>query len=95
MLEGLSYVSLAIVAGVGGFILLNGQGVMGTAISVGLIITFIGYTQQFNRPVQQISVMWANIQSALAGAERIFGLLDEKQDITDRPDAREMPLIKG
>ncbi len=95
VLEGLSYVSLAVVAGVGGLMMLNQQGLLGTSISVGLIITFIGYTQQFNRPVQQISVLWANIQSALAGAERIFGLLDEPVEIVDRAGAGEMPEITG
>ncbi len=95
MLEGLSYVSLAIVAGVGGLMMLRGQGLMGTTISVGLIITFIGYSQQFNRPVQQISSLWANIQSAIAGAERIFGLLDEPVEIKDKADAVEMPVISG
>jgi ATP-binding cassette subfamily B protein len=95
VLEGLSYVSLAIVAGMGGLLMLNGQGLMGTTLSVGLIITFIGYTQQFNRPVQQIATLWANIQSALAGAERIFGLLDEPAEIVDQPNAIEMPQIAG
>jgi len=94
-LEALSYVSLAIVAGVGGLLLLNGQGLLGATMSVGLIITFIGYTQQFNRPVQQIATLWANIQSAVAGAERIFGLLDEPAEIVDKPDAVEMPSIGG
>ncbi len=95
MLEGLTYVSLAIVAGVGGLLMLNGQGLLGTSISIGLITTFIGYTQQFNRPVQQIAIQWATIQSAVAGAERIFGLLDEPVEILDRPGAAEMPAIKG
>jgi ATP-binding cassette, subfamily B, multidrug efflux pump len=94
-LEALGYVSLAIVAGVGGFYILTGQDMFGTAISLGLIITFIAYTQQFNRPVQQISVLWTNIQSAIAGAERIFGLLDETLDVVDKPNASEMPLIEG
>ncbi len=95
VLEGLSYASLAVVAGVGGILMLNGQGLLGTSISVGLIITFIGYSQQFNRPVQQISTLWATIQSAIAGAERIFGLLDEPVEIVDRPDAIAMPPITG
>jgi ATP-binding cassette subfamily B protein len=94
-LEALGYVSLAIVAGVGGLFILQGQELMGTTISVGLIVTFIGYSQQFNRPVQQISVLWTNIQSAIAGAERIFNLLDEKPDIVDRPNAAAMPAIQG
>ena len=94
-LEALSYISLAIVAAVGGFYILSGQDLFGTTISLGLIITFIGYTQQFNRPVQQISVLWANIQSAVAGAERIFGLLDEQPDVEDKANAAAIPKIQG
>lgn len=94
-LEALGYVSMAIVAGVGGLAIINSGEMMGTTISVGLIITFIGYSQQFNRPVQQISVLWTNIQSAIAGAERIFGLLDEQPDIVDKPGAQPMPAIQG
>jgi ATP-binding cassette subfamily B protein len=94
-LEALSYVSLAVVAGVGGLLLLNSTGALGGAISVGLIITFIGYTQQFNRPVQQIATQWATLQSAVAGAERIFGLLDEPAEILDKPGAADLPTING
>ena len=94
-LEALSYVSLAVVAGVGGLLLLNSTGALGGAISVGLIITFIGYTQQFNRPVQQIATQWATLQSAVAGAERIFGLLDESAEIVDKPGAADLPTING
>jgi ATP-binding cassette subfamily B protein len=60
----------------GGLALLNGATLFSTAVSLGLVITFLGYVQRFNQPIQQISVLWTNIQSALAGAERIFGLLD-------------------
>jgi ATP-binding cassette subfamily B protein len=95
MLEGFSYLSLAIVACIGGLLLLSGQSLMGTTISLGLIITFIGYSQQFNRPVQQIATLWANIQSAIAGAERIFSLLDEPIEIVDKPGAIELPAIQG
>jgi ATP-binding cassette, subfamily B, multidrug efflux pump len=94
-LEGLSYVSLAVVAGVGGLLMLQGQGLLGTTVSVGLIIAFIGYTQQFNRPVQQIAVLWTNIQSAVAGAERIFGLLDEPVEIIDMPGASRLAAAGG
>jgi ATP-binding cassette subfamily B protein len=94
-LEAFGYVSIAIVAGVGGYLLLQGHNLFGTTMSLGLIITFIAYTQRFNQPISQISVMWTNIQSAIAGAERIFGLLDTKPDLNDKPDARTMPPIKG
>ncbi len=94
-LEALSYVSLAIVAAVGGFYILSGRDFLSTTLSVGLIITFINYSQQFNRPVQQIALLWTNLQSAIAGAERIFTLLDQAPDIADAPDARPMPEIRG
>jgi ATP-binding cassette subfamily B multidrug efflux pump len=94
-LEALGYVSIAIVAGVGGWLLLQGHNLFGTTMSLGLIITFIAYVQRFNQPISQISVMWTNIQSAIAGAERIFGLLDTEPDLQDRLNAREMPAIQG
>ncbi len=94
-LEAMGYVSIAVVAGVGGWLLLQGNNLFGTTMSLGLIITFIAYTQRFNQPISQISVMWTNIQSAIAGAERIFGLLDTEPDLQDKPGAKEMPLIKG
>jgi ATP-binding cassette subfamily B protein len=94
-LEALGYVSIALVAGVGGIVLLRGQYLAGTAMSFGLIVTFITYVQRFNQPVSQISVMWTNIQSAVAGGERIFGLLETDPDLKDSPNAIPMPPIVG
>ena len=94
-LEALGYVALAIVTVVGGLILLGEANVYGTAISLGLIITFIGYVQRFNQPIQQIAVLWTNLQSAIAGSERMFNLLDEQPDIQDAVDAQPMPQIIG
>ena len=61
------------------------QPLFGTTVSLGLVITFLGYVQRFNQPIQQIAVLWTNIQSAIAGAERIFGLLDAQPEIAGRP----------
>jgi ATP-binding cassette subfamily B multidrug efflux pump len=94
-LEALGYISLVVVTGVGGILMLRGQAIGGTTISLGLIITFNLYTQQFNQPIQMIATLWTNIQSAVAGAERIFDFLDTQPDITDKADAIEMPLIQG
>jgi ATP-binding cassette subfamily B multidrug efflux pump len=94
-LEALGYLAGAIVAIVGGYFLLQGQTLLGTTVSLGLIITFIAYVQRFNRPIAQISVLWTNLQSAVAGAERIFYLLDTVPDLQDKPDAQEMPPIQG
>jgi ATP-binding cassette subfamily B protein len=94
-LEALGYVALMLVTTVGGMAILRGQDFFGTAISFGLMVTFLGYVQRFNQPIQQISVMWANIQSAIAGGERIFGLIDTVPDVQDLPQAVPMPPIRG
>jgi len=60
-----------------------------------LVITFIAYVQRFNQPIQQIAVLWTNIQNAIAGAERIFTILDEKPAVVDKPEAKAMTEIKG
>ena len=94
-LEALSYVALAIVTGVGGWYLLRGQSLLGTTVTLGLVVTFLGYVQRFNQPIQQIAVLWTNIQNAIAGAERIFTILDEKPAVYNKPSAQEMPPIQG
>jgi len=94
-LEALSYVALGIVVGVGGWVLLKGGNFMGTAVSLGLVITFLAYVQRFNQPIQQIAVLWTNIQNAIAGGERIFNILDEEPAVSDKPNAKVMTEIKG
>lgn len=94
-LAALGYMELAIVAGVGGILMLSGQSVGGSVVSLGLIVAFIGYVQRFSRPIQQIGTLWGNLQSAVAGAERIFELLDTEQEIPQKPDAQDLPPVKG
>jgi ATP-binding cassette, subfamily B, multidrug efflux pump len=94
-LEALGYVALAIVAGVGGAAILNGGQLLGTTVSLGLVITFIAYVQRFNQPIQQIALLWTNLQNAIAGGERIFNLMDVEPEIVNKPGALEMPPITG
>jgi ATP-binding cassette subfamily B protein len=96
VLEAFGYVALAIVVVVGGVSVLRNESLLGTAvISLGTVFAFLGYVQRFNQPIQQIAVLWTNIQSAIAGGERIFGLLEVKPDLEDKLGAQEMPLING
>ncbi len=96
VLEALGYVAIAIVVVVGGLSVLRGQPLLGTStISLGLVFAFLQYVQRFNQPIQQIAVLWTNVQNAIAGGERIFGLLDVAPDVTDKPDAIPMPPIRG
>ena len=86
VLEALGYVALGIVVVVGGLSVLRNEPLLGTSIiSLGTVFAFLGYVQNFNQPIQQIAVLWANIQSAIAGGERIFGLLEVEPEIVDKP----------
>jgi ATP-binding cassette subfamily B protein len=96
VLEALGYVAIAVVVVVGGLSTLRNQPLFGTeVISLGIVFAFLQYVQRFNQPIQQIAVLWTNIQSAIAGGERIFGLLDVAPEIVDKPGAQPMPPITG
>jgi ATP-binding cassette subfamily B protein len=55
----------------------------------------VSYARQFGRPLHQIANLYNVIQSALAGAERVFEILDEKPEIADIPDAQSLDRIRG
>ncbi len=96
VLTAFGTVSVAIVIVVGGLSIVRNQPLLGTSvITLGTVFVFFQYVQRFNQPIQQIAVLWTNIQSAIAGGERIFGLLDVPANIVDKPGAIEMPDIKG
>ncbi len=68
-------------------------------LSVGLVASFIVYVGQFNRPINQIAQMFNAIQAALAGAERVFEILDEKgekraEEPSSRRRSREKSRLK-
>ncbi|MCC6802576.1 MAG: ABC transporter ATP-binding protein [Anaerolineae bacterium] len=95
-LEALGYVSIGIVVLVGGLALLRNEPLLGTTlISLGTVFAFVQYVQRFTQPITQIAVLWANIQSAIAGGERIFGIMDTPVDLTEKPNAIALPPIKG
>jgi ABC-type multidrug transport system fused ATPase/permease subunit len=88
-IDVLSTLATAIVAAFGGWLALNNQ------LAVGVVVAFFIYVQQFFRPIQIISNIYTQMQSALAGAERIFDLVDEPQQQLDTPGAQTLPPIKG
>ncbi|HEX2987094.1 MAG TPA: ABC transporter ATP-binding protein [Chloroflexota bacterium] len=85
----LSTVATIIVVLFGGYLAIEGQ------VTVGLVVAFLGYVQQFFWPIQQMSQIYTQAQSALAGGERIFELLDTEESMVDGLDARELPRIIG
>jgi ATP-binding cassette subfamily B multidrug efflux pump len=91
-LDVLSSIALAIVAGFGGYLVLSSDQ---SPVTVGIIVSFLIYIQRFYEPIRGIANLYANLQAAVAGAERIFELLDTRAEITDAPDAIPMPPIQG
>lgn len=71
----MSNLSIALVAASGGWLAVTGR------TTVGVVATFLSYTRQLSQPIGQISQMYTQLQSALAGAERIFEILDEDDEI--------------
>jgi len=77
-------IGLAIVAGTGGWLAVRGLATVGT------IAAFITYTRQFSRPLTDIATLYNTIQSAVAGAERVFAIIDEEPEI-DAPTSTADP----
>lgn len=67
-------IGFVIIAAFGGFFAINGY------ISVGVISAFIVYAKQFSRPINEIAQIYGQLQTAVAGAERVFAVLDETNE---------------
>ena len=78
-----------VLAGLGGWLALQGL------VTVGMIATFINYGQNFINPLRQLANMYNAIQAALAGAERVFEIIDTPPEIADAPDALPLERIAG
>ena len=78
-----------VLAGLGGWLALLGL------VSVGTIATFVSYGQGFVQPLRQLANMYNSIQAALAGAERVFEIIDTPGEIPDAPDASPLEEIEG
>ena len=75
--------------------LLGGVLAVNNMISIGIIASFISYSKQFVRPLNDIANIFNTLQSALAGAERVFEVLDEKEEVNDKENCKELNEIKG
>ena len=68
---------------------------VGGLTTVGVIASFVNYSRQFGFPLNQLAQLYNTVQSALAGAERIFQLLDEQPELEDAPHALSLPSVHG
>lgn len=64
-------------------------------LTIGNLTVFVNYSRQFSRPINEISMQVNTIFSALAGAERVFTVMDAPAEEADMPDAVEMDDVKG
>lgn len=85
----LSTLATALVIGYGGYLVFSGS------LTVGILTAFLIYIQQFFRPIQLASQVYTQAQAALAGAERIYNILDEDPEPADPPDAEKPGSLEG
>jgi len=85
----LSNANIAIVAGLGGWMTLQGWATVGT------IATFYIYSRRFAAPLRHVGNLYNQLQSALAGAERVFEIIDTQPELTDAVDAAALDDVKG
>ncbi len=89
LMNALNNVSFALIACAGGILAYHGQ------ITVGVILVFIEYSRQFTRPLHDLSNQFNTLLSAIAGAERVFDVMDEKPESSDEQDAIELSTMRG
>ena len=89
MMNVFGNIGFAAVAVTGGFLAARGR------ITVGLIATFILYSRQFVRPLNDIANSWNTLMAAVAGAERVFEVMDETPEQADDEQARELAQPRG
>ncbi len=78
-----------VLAALGGWLALRGL------VTVGIIATFINYAQNFVNPLRQLANLYNSIQGALAGAERVFEIIDTPPEVEDAPDAVPLDTVRG
>jgi ATP-binding cassette subfamily B multidrug efflux pump len=89
LMNALNNLSFALVAGVGGILAIQGE------ISIGVIVIFVEYARQFTRPLNDLANQWNTMLSAIAGAERVFEILDEDVEAKDESNAIVLDEVKG
>ena len=89
IVEVLNAAGLALVVYFGGSMALDGK------IEVGVVVAFALYIQRFFDPLYALIIHYADLQRAMASGVRVFELLDIQPEIEDRPDARDLPGIRG
>lgn len=89
LMNGLNNLSFALIAGAGGILAIQGK------ITVGVIIVFVEYARQFTRPLNDLANQWNTLLAAIAGAERVFEIMDEPIEEQDEQNAAAVGALAG
>jgi len=89
LMEVISAAGVCIVLWYGGTRVMHGD------LTVGILIAFLGYLQRFFMPIRDLTRLYNTMQAAMAAAERIVGILDAESQVKERPNATELPAIRG
>ncbi len=73
----------------------SGMATISGGITLGIVIAFLLYITKFFRPIVDLTTFYNTVQSAMAAAERIFVTVDTEPEVTDAPDAVELPHVRG
>ncbi len=82
-------IGFTVIAIVGGILAIR------DVVTVGVIASFLGYSRQFVRPLNDLANIFNTLQSGVAGAERVFEILDEQEEPVDRPGAKRLENPAG
>lgn len=89
LMNVINNIGFAVVAGVGGILAVK------NLITVGIIASFLSYSRQFSRPLNDLANIFNTLQSAVAGAERVFEILDEEEEASDIVEASVLKNVDG
>ena len=87
IMHNISLISYAVTLGVGGVLIVT------TGFTPGALTVFANYSKQFSMPISQLSQQVSTLFAALAGAERVFAVMDEVTEAPDQEDAIEDPIV--
>ena len=87
--EFLAALAVTVIVWFGGYEVVNG------VITAGALVAFLTYAVNLANPVKRISRVYGAIQKAMAGADRVFAIMDLPETIANHPDAKELPPVKG
>ena len=84
-----------LIAAVGGYLILNTDPITGAAFTIGSVQAMLQYSKKFSHPINMIANQYSTILTALAGAERIFDILDSKPEIDEGKEKVDIAALRG